>query len=627
MRLLIFLLLFPAIVRPSAIDSLDKLISTSTGIIKVELLANKYKIISDTLREHSQFDLSIDTLRHALSYAEQTNNVLLIAKCYNNLGLLYSKIGNFPESLSHYNISLEILREYGDVDILSSAFLNIGMTYKEMGVYKKSLQLLFEAEKLAKMLGKRTRLAKVYNSIGNVYLNLENYPKALTYYLHAIELKKKLNDQSALAYTYNNVGMAYRRLNNYDSALYFFKESLKGKIKEGKPDRVAGTYSNIGDVYLENGDINKAEEYFTKAYNLYVVNKLQEGILFSYIDFSNLAVKRRQYKEAEALMLKGVALARKIGIFDLEVDLYKMLKNLYKSSNKLPLAMKYYDLYIAGKDSLAGENKLSEISRLEIEYEADKKERTITLLNQQKQIQETTLRLQDEELRNQNTINLTLIIGSVILIALLGISYYAYLLKKKSSQQKETHMRELHHRVKNNLQVLSSLLSLQSEKLTDPTAREAVKDGETRVKAMALIHRRLYNEAEISNINMQEYISELVKYLADVYGYTSEKMVLSIDSVHIDIEQAIPIGLILNELVSNVFKYVFPGNPDALLEISFRKDTEGKLHLLVSDNGISQRTEISSDSFGIKLVQSLCKQLKAQLDVQHENGFRYSIII
>lgn len=195
---------------------------------------------------------------------------------------------------------------------------------------------------------------------------------------------------------------------------------------------------------------------------------------------------------------------------------------------------------------------------------------------------------------------------------------------QKQAADLEVLMQEIHHRVKNNLQVVSSLLDLQSHTISDAQASAAVKEGKNRVQSMALIHQNLYSEGNIKGIKVREYIQNLVYTLCGSYNITNDKVKVTtdIDDLNLDIDTMIPLGLVLNELVSNSFKYAFtedrPGTLDILL-----KQQETMLHLSVSDNGIGFPETMdlkTAQSFGIKMIKAFAQKLKAQLHIYNQNG-------
>jgi two-component sensor histidine kinase len=172
--------------------------------------------------------------------------------------------------------------------------------------------------------------------------------------------------------------------------------------------------------------------------------------------------------------------------------------------------------------------------------------------------------------------------------------------------------------------VVSSLLSIQGREISDQKALEAVNESKNRVHSMALIHQYLYSENDLKSIDMQQYISQLCKRLFSAYKLDHDLVDLRIevDPIHVDVDTAVPMGIVINELITNALKYAFPDNREGFLEVRLHEDG-GKLHLKVSDNGVGKSAEAREGfSFGSKLIEAFRKKLDAELEITHQNGYQ-----
>jgi len=202
---------------------------------------------------------------------------------------------------------------------------------------------------------------------------------------------------------------------------------------------------------------------------------------------------------------------------------------------------------------------------------------------------------------------------------------------KASLREKEVLLKEIHHRVKNNLQVISSLLELQAGHIQDSRTTEMFRDSQTRVTSMGLIHERLYQAEDLARIDFTDYIRDLANNL--LYSYTADvtsvRLETHVDNVVLDIDRAIPCGLIINELVSNSLKHAFPKGGKGEIHIHLRENrSSGRFVLVVSDNGIGIPEEIdleNTPSLGLKLVNTLVRQLKGTVALDREGGTRFAI--
>jgi len=205
---------------------------------------------------------------------------------------------------------------------------------------------------------------------------------------------------------------------------------------------------------------------------------------------------------------------------------------------------------------------------------------------------------------------------------------------RNSLEEKEVLLKEIHHRVKNNLQVISSLLYLQSENVEDQDTLEALKDSRNRVKSMALIHEKLYRSKDLARIDFAEYIHNLTGFLTTSYSDKAKKVTIqaNINGVSLDINTAIPCGLIINELVSNSLKYAFPDDRKGNITIDFHPDngqeSGGQLNLVVDDNGVGLPQNINvhnTESLGLQLVNTLVQQLNGTVQLFRGEGTRFVI--
>ena len=205
---------------------------------------------------------------------------------------------------------------------------------------------------------------------------------------------------------------------------------------------------------------------------------------------------------------------------------------------------------------------------------------------------------------------------------------------RDSLQEKEVLLREIHHRVKNNLQVISGMLELQGALVKDPSARTSLKEGRNRVMSMALIHQKLYQSEDIAQVHMDSYIQSLMADLFSAYGVDEGKILMKIEAeaVRLNLDTAIPFGLLVSELVTNAIKYAFLADRQGEkgeVAVSFREREDGNYLLTVSDNGIGLPEGYDQDtaaSLGLKLVHSLVEQLGGEVSLAEGPGTTWTII-
>ncbi len=201
---------------------------------------------------------------------------------------------------------------------------------------------------------------------------------------------------------------------------------------------------------------------------------------------------------------------------------------------------------------------------------------------------------------------------------------------KTSLHEKEILLREIHHRVKNNLQIISSLLNLQAEHVKDKAALEMFQESRLRVRSMAMVHEKLYRSKDLARVDFNEYILSLGYHLFQIYGVTPDTVVLKVDAenIFLDINTAIPCGLLVSELISNALKHAFPDGRKGEVAINMKSVGNGSYTLTVHDDGVGLTQDLdlkSSDSFGLQLVDMLAEQLQGSVSIQRNGGVTFTV--
>ncbi|MBL7748900.1 MAG: ATP-binding protein [Chitinophagaceae bacterium] len=352
----------------------------------------------------------------------------------------------------------------------------------------------------------------------------------------------------------------------------------------------------------------------------------------------NIMLDRNKYDEALKWFNKGVILASERNRKEMLANYYNNLAECYEKKGDYNLAYNFIRNSEAIRDSLLNEENLRQINEMNAVYETSKKEETIDVLSKEGKQKEAAL-IRSKRERNY------FIIAAILFSALAGLAFYAYRNNRKqkemlnrqkaiievSLKEKETLLREIHHRVKNNLQIISGLLNLQSRQIENPEAQEAVREGRNRVKSMALIHQKLYQQDNLTGVNMKEYLDDLVNTIQQTFrdNTTVIKADILCNDLSLDVDTAIPLGLIINELVTNCYKYAFTGKNNGQIIIRLEEEQQ-QLILEVKDDGagLPEGFDMNTTrSFGMKLVQSLAAKLEAHIESRNDNGAVFKLTI
>jgi two-component sensor histidine kinase len=274
------------------------------------------------------------------------------------------------------------------------------------------------------------------------------------------------------------------------------------------------------------------------------------------------------------------------------------------------------------------------LNELTVRYAAAKKDQDIKLLREQERAQKSELQ------KGKLTRNLMIAAGA-LLVLLLAVVISRYQLKQRTNKQiarkseslqhllteKEWLLKEVHHRVKNNLHSVISLLEAQASYLEND-ALQAIENSQHRIYAMSLIHQKLYQSEDIKTINMVQYIPELVQYLRDSFDTGHIHFNITVHPIHLNASQAIPLGLIINEALTNSIKYAFPNGRRGEISVSLT-DANGKYKLELADNGIGipeGKANVKNNSLGLELMKGLVKEIGGNIIFENANGVKITII-
>ena len=600
----------------------------------VENSANAYSNLGSVYFTKSDYNLAIKYFVKAADSQKNTNKPEETAVIYNNIATVYYYIDNYSEAIKYYNLSLEIKKKFKAYKSIAMSLNNIANVYEIIGENEKAINFYFEAIEYCDKTNDKVLKAITYNNIAGVYKNWEQYSKALELYNNALDIKTELKDLNGVANILNNIGLVYKlKLELEVSEKYLIK--AKDIFKNiGNKRRLAITYSNIGNVKMLQQDFEESIKWFNMSAILNDSINSPQGLALDYLNLANVYLSINNTIEASKYSKKCLNLINKSKLHSIKLDFYKLQSKLYKTKGDFEKAYIYYLKYSNIKDSVFSKEKHEKLNDLSIKYETEKKNHRIEILNTRNKSQLNEIKARRLE-RN-------LWIGISILAVFLGsISVYFFLNKKKLSEklsqkneliektlgEKDVLLREIHHRVKNNLQIISSLLNMQSRFLNDDKSKEIVAESQNRIKSMSLIHQKLYQETNLTGIETESYFTELIDSLCLSYGISKDKTNISIENLLLDVDTAIPMGLILNEMISNAFKYGVK-RESGRFTFLFKKTSDKELFVMVKDNGLGIPKDFDikkSKSYGMKLIQSLSKKLKADVNFENNEGLEITM--
>lgn len=586
--------------------------------------------MSDSLKGYVLDELSYVwfyyNLDSSLAYAQQSlwtfESIGLqhgIARAYTAVAVAYHYKNNWDSAEVNYQKSKLIKESRGDEVGVAGSLNNLGVLYMDKGDLEAAAHQFLTSLKLKENLGDSAGMASGNANLGLILRKQGNHEGALSYYTKALEILLQLNSKKSLPTIYLNIGSLYNYKLDYDSGLYYNRKTLDIARELNSVRYIGESYVNLSNSFLGLEALDSGIYYIDQAVQIFRSNADTVNLCKALIAASSIRFENKEYKSALDAALE-VGKLNKDRNAELEVDYFYSLAKSYAGLGQMEKA--YVSLLSAysAKDSLLSESLNETIANLTAQYENEKKERQILALEKDKIEGDLNLS-QSRNQRNLLLMSTALIFGISLLI------YRLYRVKLKSERQiakslaeKETLLKEIHHRVKNNLQVVSSLLSMQSRFIKDEEALGAVNEGQSRVQSMALIHQKLYMENSLSGVKVKEYIEDLADILKESYHTDIDvDFEYDVDDLTIDVDTIIPIGLILNELICNALKHAFTADSEGLVSIKLHEKND-ELVLEVSDNGVGSDGKSTGESFGAVLIESLASKLKARLEIMADKG-------
>ena len=540
--------------------------------------------------------------------------------------------GNYKTALDYYQKLYDYFKSKNDLLNVARSGKKIGSINTFLGHNVMAQKHLLECGEIYNAEGTDRQKAMINNSIAGFYVSIEHEEKGKERYLMALKGFQALNDSAGLASANANLGMIYANQGDFDKAEKHL-QAQKIYNRVFATGRGMGFHHDfMGILRQKQGRLNEAFQEHLKALEIRKSLSSTYNLCESRLNTGEVLIKLKKYKEA-IFHLKEVLKYEEHESYNQEERAHELLSKAYEKLNDYPQALMHYKAFKTKVDTLYNRESIQVIAEKDALYKRNEQDSQIALLSKEKEIAQAKL----------SRSNMLIYGGLVGLLLFSLFSFFIYRLYKKikakneiikkALQEKSLLLQEIHHRVKNNLQVISSLLRLQSKFITDESALEAIKDGRNRVQSMAILHQNLYREEDITGVNMKTYFTNLVEGIFNSYNLSKDdiQLNLEIEDLNLDVDTVIPIGLITNELVTNSLKYAFGEDIDkAVIEVKL-SEINGEYQLIVSDNGIGMDEatilQAPDKTFGQRMIHAFVNKLKAQIRINNVEGTKVIIDI
>jgi len=608
-------------------------------------------------------EVLLDSLYQRASRIEDKRYIIWAAHA---LGTIFQSKGENSVARHYFTQAAQSARSEKKYDLLFSNLLSLCHIERLEGNTDNAFKIMQEVAQLIAHLDEMSP-HRFYQTKAYLFKDIGLFDSA--YYYQQLQLQESSTSPIDSSFTYHSLSKTFRYIYNNDRAEEYALLALKhipngydltktdilttlASIKISQHDfDTALTYANEAKIYLEKvnhttrlipiyivladifykkGDLAKSNEYIEKIDfpDNYENHQVQANYYLTKLELNiklkNKVKAQRAFNNARNILGSYNNLPKRMRWKRLESEYYTLVKEHQLSQDALAN-------FHALKDSLNNLSRSYIIENLEYKFETEKKENEITRLELEDQLNQSQI--------NQQRLAIGGLVGGLGLLSILLFRIFKQNKKIKTQNtiisnalsDKETLLQEIHHRVKNNLQVISSLLGIQSRQITDHKAKEAILEGRSRVHTMSLIHQNLYKKDNLTGIEMRDYLKKLSTSIIYSYSLQSDKIHIrhDIEDMTLDVDTVVPIGLITNELLTNSIKYAFPDNRKGIIKIILKEKSD-HLFLSISDDGIGldpDQLRHKEESFGHSLIRAFRKKLDATIDIDGANGTEVAIKI
>lgn len=541
----------------------------------------------------------------------EVNFIILIASCLNQQNNIDSSNVILKNAIEDYHTSLN-----DSIQNTQKGLLNqyLSFNYYDQGRMEDAVKQMDIAARLYDKTNNIKRQISAKYNLANFLLRLDNLDEAENSFLEILE---KTDDGLIRNSVYTSLGTVESKRGNLEVALKHYLEGLKYNEFANQKEILI---MNVGIAYRKLENYSKSIEYLKKAEDICLDAGRTRVLPLIYINMANVYTKSGDHKNAIKTILKSQEYVEEDNLAEI-AGIHDRLAELYESEGDYKKALENYKIRNIYTDSIEDIERSELALEINSKFETEKKEAENQLLKKEKELQAQTI-------SNQKYV----MAGSAGGVGLLGL--ISYLLFRQSSERKKKNEKlakqkdqidalhkDLAHRVKNNLFFVSTLMKMQANRMENSPAKQAIMEGESRIEAMSLLHRKLNLNTENELIDIGGYIGEICDNLSYSFPFEGKRPEIRFSSDHllIDGESAMRIGLIINELVTNSFKHAFHRIDEPIIDIHIASIDQNKYRVSYSDNGVGLNRSIDidkSESMGMKLIYTLTKQLGGIINIK-----------
>lgn len=619
--------------RHKAIPYLER--AYNLGTITEELVTYAYarNVLFNIYNLEGKYQKALALKREIIQYSPPRQKKRQYEANLRAMAALFIKVSAFDSA----KVYLDEALAFAEVNQHQQKIVNVkgtySMYYLALNDYEKALYYQMEQLKHYEAKEVLTRgLAGSKMKIANIYIRMEDWAKAKEYAESALEISDSLNLIPTKIESLMVLGKIAEEAREHQKALATYQYILDFIRPFHLTPRIIKTLHLKGELFQKTQAYLRADSCFTEALNLAEIHQDKTYLYAeSLLKLGSLRLEQQEMTTAIPLLEKATQTAFSFEALQIYQKANYALAKAYQLQGQAAIAFQHLQIAYSVKDSLFTIEKAQITQEMGAKYELAKKEKDLVELNLENERTATDL-LESKKKQQVFSLGLMALVGTLLFL------FQLYRQNKKSKlkleklnvslsdslHEKEFLLREIHHRVKNNLQIISSMLSLQSDKISDSNTLAVIQEGQNRVESMVLIHEYLYKSENLAMIDCKDYIERLTGRLVDSYqvDLNKIKVVKNIDPIPMKMDEVISLGLMLNELISNALKYAFTKQKEGVLTITLKNKKEG-IQLSVEDNGVGLPENFTlkkSETLGFQLIHAFAKKLKAGVAIKKIGG-------
>lgn len=577
----------------------------------------------------ADYDEAIGLLNRAADRFRAQSDTANLARVLNNLGLVYDSRGNYATSTRYIVESLQLKQSVSQLRDQQNRTYNRNLIHENEFINNQLLAgKLAEIDKLSAQR-RLEKLANVYVEVAEMYFFKKEFSEALGFYRQAESLYARLDMPVLVGHCLRDQAECHVELDQPELAVEYFKRAEAIYLRMGNLIRLGAVLSQLGDTYAAMGNTALAIDHYQRVIAMDDTIGHRNALSKMKATLAGVLLQEGRQIEAIPLAREAYEIAVRTGSLIRVESSARQLYLCYKAAGNMHEALRYLEQSTSLRQQFDDELANRQIAELQIGYETAEKQEKINQLSQITSLNANVLALQ----RQLIVLLSVSLLAFIVLLALVNNRFKT--IKKlntsieeqrtqimaqntaleKKGRERELLIGEIHHRVKNNLQIISSLLRLQQRNISDAAARQAILEGQNRVQSMSLLHQRLYQQGTAGSVKLHAYAEDVFEHLLKVYKVKLGEVELNArcDIITLDVDTAVTFGLVMNEVFSNIFKHAYRVGRPMVVDFDCRQAGDD-IHVTVADNGpgFSDTAREKQNSFGLNLVRMMTGELRGR---------------